>query len=169
VTRTSLKEWFAHLCSLIKPSINSPNFKTYSLSLLLRASTICGSTSLRRELKSSGLPGSLFCESEATRVGESDSREGYGELEIGLYMGMASEFELELEPIFKATMGNEGGGEGEGMREMGADAGKRMGGSVVIKAICVQINGLNKHGRRPGNKARQHPQMNLTYRATLTG
>jgi hypothetical protein len=149
VTRTSLKEWFAHLCSFIKPSISSPNFKTYSLSLLLRASRICGSTSLRREFKSSGLPGSLFCESDATSVGDCGSREGDGELEIELNMGLASEFELELAPICNPTIGNDGSGEGEGMREMGAEAGKRVGVSKIIKAMGIQINALNRLRRRP--------------------
>lgn len=60
----------AHLRSLIRPSIDSPSFNTHSLSLLRKASRICGSTSV--ELASGPV---MLCGSSLINSGKTELRD----------------------------------------------------------------------------------------------
>lgn len=142
-----------HLRSVISPSMSSPSFKTYSLSLLLRASRICRSTSALWPLVVPvGLSGSpLSASASAGGVdrfcGPSTER---GEFKVLINVGTTGLVEIKVAPMFVAVMvGNES--VGDEMQEMGAEAGGSVAKSsedVSIKPRIYRLRSLSNQNQK---------------------
>lgn len=162
----SQRHQFTHLRSLIKPSINSPSFRTYNLSLLLRASSICGSTS-------AGLPSTIpdassFGVSASAELGERDRDQSAGgrvETDEGtvrppLALDCGAVFVVAAAAIKMAPKEGEGEGMGDMEAEEGFVDGRNDGGSAnkdtrigefeyaILNSSMIQGEDVARYGRR---------------------